>query len=103
MNDELNFGDPSGTVEIVLSHKQRDLLAGSIAIEPEVRAAIDAAKEAGGGLSVLLPEEEWEALAGDLSVLANHTRDGALQRRLDDLIETIEDALLFDEDEEDDQ
>ncbi len=101
MNDELNFGETSGMVEVLLSRKQRNVLTDSIEIEPGVRAAIEGAKEAGGRFSIMLQEEDWEALAGDLSVLANHTGDRSLQRNLDELIETIEDALLFDEDEED--
>lgn len=101
MNDELIFGESSGMVEIVLSRKQRDVLLENIEVEAEVRAAIDSAKETGERFAVMLHEEDWEALAGDLSVMSNHTRDQSLQRSLDDLIETIEDALLFDEEEED--
>lgn len=54
----------------------------------------------GKGLLLVLMEEAWEELAGYLSVEANRTGDAALQRRLDALIERIEDLLLYDPDEE---
>ncbi|MEW5763342.1 MAG: hypothetical protein ACOYXN_06170 [Acidobacteriota bacterium] len=55
----------------------------------------------GKRFAVALEEEEWEEIAGLLSVTSNRARDPEKQKLLDALIERIEDALLVDpEDDE---
>ena len=55
----------------------------------------------GKRFAVALDEEDWEELAGLLSVTSNRARDPEKQKLLDALIERIEDALLVDpEDDE---
>ncbi len=83
-----------------LNETERALLesaARELGLEREVRAGLSSE---GKGFLLVLLEEVWEELAGYLSVQANRTGDAALQRRLDVLIERIEDLLLYDPGEE---
>lgn len=50
----------------------------------------------GRRFAVTLEEEDWEELAGLLSVTSNRARNAEKQKLLDALIERIEDALLVD-------
>lgn len=103
MNEDSDRQEEGSVVEIPLSKDQRDMVLEHMSADAQVEGALKGADEEGRRLIVRLEEEDWEAIAGDLSVAANHTEDRTLQRKLDALIETIEDALLFDEEEEDDE
>jgi hypothetical protein len=95
--------------------KPRERTTMALTVGPEEKTALAGAArelelvdEFGRGLSpkgkrfaLVLEEEVWEELAGVLSVRSNRSRSAATQRRLDALIERIEDALLVDpEDDE---
>lgn len=92
--------EAKASVGLTLTEREKAILEGAareLGLDREVR---DGLSRKGKGFTLVLDEENWEELAGYLSVEANRTGDASLQRTLDALIERIEDALLFDPDEE---
>jgi len=92
--------DRKASAGLALNETERALLeeaARELGLDGEVR---DGLSRKGKGFFLVLMEETWEELAGYLSVQANRTEDASRQRRLDGLIERIEDLLLYDPDEE---
>lgn len=72
--------------------------AKDLCVEELFRSAVS---PKGRRFVVTLEEEDWEELAGLLSVRSNRARSAEKQKLLDALIERIEDALLVDpEDDE---
>ena len=102
MKDDSNRFDGTGTLEILLTASQRALILDRASPDPAAAKVLRGVAGTGTRVAVKLLDEDWEAIAGDLSVVANHTKDRSLQSKLDALIETIEDALLFDEEEDED-
>ncbi|MEJ2421742.1 MAG: hypothetical protein P8018_08525 [Acidobacteriota bacterium] len=62
-----------------------------------VQSDLAAASKDTEGRIVSFLSEDWEEIAGFLSVQANRTRDKKRQQELDGLIEKIEDAILLEE------
>ncbi|MEW6758341.1 MAG: hypothetical protein AB1347_08980 [Acidobacteriota bacterium] len=67
--------------------------AKGLGMEEPFRSAVS---PKGRRFAVTLEEEDWEELAGLLSVTSNRARNAEKQKLLDALIERIEDALLVD-------
>lgn len=92
--------EPKTSAGLALNETEQRLLVGAARELGLQREVLKGLSRKGKGHLLVLLEEHWEELAGYLSVQANRTEDSALQRRLDGLIERIEDLLLFDPDEE---
>jgi hypothetical protein len=90
-----------GMMGLVLTEAQTALVRRALKAVTLAAPSLESPPKAKGGFAVTLSEEDWEEVAGWLTRQALSVKDQRKQRGFDALIEKIEDALLFDPEEDD--
>jgi hypothetical protein len=80
-------------ISLTLSAQERDLLIKEASGPLGIAEDLDAMAREGTTWILSFILEDWEELAGFLTVLAARTADASRRRRLDALIERIEDLV----------
>ncbi|MGC8723336.1 MAG: hypothetical protein ACP5VF_05640 [Acidobacteriota bacterium] len=101
--DETEVPQEPPKLEMELTPRERDTLLREAGEELGIADELRAVAVRGGKLLVAFSEEDWEEIAGYLSVQANRATDPTRIQRLDALIELIEDFLLQPEEGDEDE